>query len=85
MDRSGLYALVYLALLIVVVGVTQELSSRAVRAVIIGGILLGTITISMYVSFRCPRCGKRFFVKEGALWQFHRECQHCGLEKYQSI
>jgi len=79
LDRSGRWALLYLALVLVVVAVTRDLSSGLVRALILGGMLLWTIPIAMYFTFRCPRCGKRFFVKDGALWQLERSCPHCGL------
>lgn len=33
--------------------------------------------------FRCPRCGKRFFLKWWNRNPFVRKCVHCGLPKFE--
>ena len=50
-------------------------------------IAIGSIALFLFAglrlfNFRCPSCGKRFFMRGFAYNQFARRCLHCGFPKY---
>jgi hypothetical protein len=50
---------------------------------------VGTILMSLFVVnqsrlnfFRCPRCGRCFFIRFPLSNSFARRCMHCGLPRW---
>ena len=57
----------------------------AVYTVTFGWMIFGLVMIILTHEVRCPRCGKRFYVKKGVFWQMATKCLHCGQQKYGDV
>ena len=43
------------------------------------------VTAIRFSYWKCPRCNKRYFIKNFMAHQFTKKCMHCGLHKYEGM
>jgi len=61
------------------------MESRGVLFLIFGWMGLVIVMVIITHELKCPRCGKRFYVKGLSFWQMATKCIHCGTPKYADV